>query len=266
VTWRRGDSQSHAKVGFQHSGDSMSSVAWSIPGATAAVAVVLAILIRGRSQAIEKKGLTGSNRDAQDKDPKPGSPETEIDSTIFDWVDRKVREGFESREEIVEGVTEIVEDEYDLDDAAERVALMTERQIREHQIRQSKWSRKTDCDRIDLAFADLENNGIVARQNFTCCQSCGNAEIGEEIEEYSKSADPLGYVFYHMQDTEGACDGGSLYLAFGTVGGTDEDAVAVGERIRDALEREELAVRWCGTLGKRICITGLDWKKRRNDR
>ena len=66
-----------------------------------------------------------------------------------------------------------------------------------------------------------------------------------------------------MQDTEGACEGGSLYLAYGTVIGTDADAVKIGETIRSTLTNHGFTVKWNGSLAQRICITGIDWKKRR---
>jgi hypothetical protein len=121
----------------------------------------------------------------------------------------------------------------------------------------------TDCDKLDKAFAGLEMKGIVARQNFTCCQTCGNAEIGDEIKAFAEKTEPKGYTYYHMQDTESACEYGSLYLAYGTVGGTDDDAVAIGNTIRDTMQEHGLTVEWNGKLDQRICITGLDWKKRR---
>jgi len=226
---------------------------WVIVGLIVIAAVMFAACSRRRAAQSEQLDKA-----------KPAASHEEIDATIADWVDSKVREGFETRKEIVQGVTEIIDDEYEVSDAADRVAREVERRLKEHLRSQSSWPQVTDCDRIDRAFAALEAKGIVARQNFTCCQTCGNAEIGEEIEEFAKTIEPKGYTYYHMQDTEGACEDGSLYLAYGTVGGTDEDAVAVGNTIRDTLVENGLTVEWDGQLDKRICITGLDWKKRRN--
>ena len=47
------------------------------------------------------------------------------------------------------------------------------------------WPALTDHDRLEQAFAALETQGVVCRQNFTCCGTCGVAEIGDdrEIEE-----------------------------------------------------------------------------------
>lgn len=51
----------------------------------------------------------------------------------------------------------------------------------------------------------------MARQNFTCCQTCGLAEIDDEIEVVRAEGRPVrGYAFFHQQDTAGAVEGGSL--------------------------------------------------------
>ena len=52
---------------------------------------------------------------------------------------------------------------------------------------QATWPAETDCDRLDKAFADLEQHGIVARQNFSDCGTCGVAEIPAEIDAAKKS-------------------------------------------------------------------------------
>ena len=203
------------------------------------------------------------SKPTQSAEPERIASQEEIDEAISGWVGRKLREGFDTRQEIIQGVTENIDDEYEAEDVQKRVARETDRQFEEYLKNQLSWPEQTDCDRIDAALAALEGKGIVARQNFACCQTCGLAEIEEEIEEFAKTADPVGYTFYHMQDTERACDGGSLYLAYGTVGGTDEEAVKIGETIRDTLTQHGLTVEWDGSVGQKICITGLDWKRRR---
>ncbi|GAA3642822.1 hypothetical protein GCM10022267_31820 [Lentzea roselyniae] len=39
---------------------------------------------------------------------------------------------------------------------------------------------ETDPERLTRAFAALREAGITARENFTCCRSCGESEIGGE--------------------------------------------------------------------------------------
>jgi hypothetical protein len=225
--------------------------------------------------------------------PRPQSPtpptdlqeEEEIYDEIIYFVESDVRAGFKTRDEIVQSVTEFIEHEHEheVSDVEEQVAEETDHQLEKHLLEQASWPEVTDCDKIDRAFAALEAQGIVARQNFTCTSTSGRAEItGEimrklqhdvehgisnqlvdDIKKFGTIKKPLGYVFYHAQDTEAACEDGELRLAYGTVGGTDEDIVAVGNTIRDTLSKHGLTVEWNGTSDERICIKEIDWKKRR---
>jgi hypothetical protein len=171
-------------------------------------------------------------------------------------------EGFDDAEQIVENVTESVESDHDCEGLRPHIERLTAELLEEHRRRQSQWVGPTDCDRLDEAFAALEAEGIVARQNFTCCQTCGHAEIWGEIEEVSAERDVDGYVFYHIQDTESACQGGGLYLAYGTTEGGPKELADIGRRIVRALERAGLTVRWNGSTGQRIGVE-MEWRLRR---
>jgi hypothetical protein len=121
----------------------------------------------------------------------------------------------------------------------------------------------TDCDRLDAAFSDLEGKGVLARQDFSCCQNCGHGEAWSEVKEgLSRGQKLQGYTFYHQQDTERAVDGGGLYLAYGAVADGDEAETAVGKAIAEALQAQGLNVTWNGTNKQRIFVK-LDWKRRR---
>ena len=108
-----------------------------------------------------------------------------------------------------------------------------------------------------------EEHGIIARQNYTCCLSDGNAEIRGEIRQAQPHRSFKGYVFYHEQDTEGILEKGMLFLAFGAVTDEKNAQVEVGQCIVTVLEEAGFTVEWNGTTGTRIKIKGLDWKKRR---
>src|SRR5262245_23929207 len=105
----------------------------------------------------------------------------EILQEIRSLVAARVTEGFDTQDAIVEQVTQSIEDEHGRDDLEPHVARITAELLEEHRRRQRDWVGPTDCDRLDAAFADLEGQGIVARQNFTCCQTCGHYEIWEEV-------------------------------------------------------------------------------------
>jgi len=179
-----------------------------------------------------------------------------------DYALLKWRDGFSDEAEVLELVREMLADEYaDIDvDAVAEQAL--EEAITAHQVEQMGWPEPTDCDRLDAAFAALNERGIVARQNFSCCQNCGHAEIGAEVEEASAERPIHGYTFFHQQDTESAAAGGGLYLAYGDETDESESKIAVGHEIVDALRETGLDVDWNGELSRRIHVS-MTWQRRR---
>jgi hypothetical protein len=186
---------------------------------------------------------------------------TEHDEEIRSFVADRVAEGFASEAEIVESATEHFEYETGQTGLGPEVARITAEEMGKHLRAQRLWARPTDCDRLDWAFAELDRAGIVARQNFTCCSTCGHHEIWDEIEQTKTRRRVEGYVFYHMQDTESAFAGGGLFLAYGAVKEGEEALIAVGEKIVLALERAGLRTEWNGNGDRRIQVVGLDWKR-----
>ena len=163
-----------------------------------------------------------------------------------------------------EAIEVLLEEHVDADQGTvERLAhAEIEAAFAEHLSAQANWPKITDCDRLDRAFDVLNEGGIVARHDFTCCQNCGFAEIGEEIADAIKAGvDVTGFTFYHAQDTDNATEGGGLYLSYGHVEGGDVNAIAVGRIIVSALNAAGLQTEWDGTVGKRIAVR-LDWKRR----
>lgn len=110
----------------------------------------------------------------------------------------------------------------------------------------------------DLATARIRiwRKGIVAREDFTCCRSCGLAEIGAE------APGSRGFVFFHRQGTEQAAAGRGLMLYYGGFDGSEATTTAVGHEVAAALERAGLPVQWNGNPGAGILVTPLDWRKR----
>src|SRR5262249_18722591 len=109
----------------------------------------------------------------------------------------------------------------------------------------------------------LTQSGIVCRQDFSCCGTCGVAEIGAEMEaEREAGIRVRGYGFYHMQDTESAAEGYGLMLNYGAVAAGEAAAGQSGREIVAALEAHGLTTQWDGSWQKRIGVQ-LDWKRRR---
>jgi len=167
-----------------------------------------------------------------------------------------VAAGYDERDEIVEELIDSAQGD-ELDVTEEQIAAIVDEAWREHLAEQATWPPMTDVDRLNRAFATLDASGIVARQNFSCCQNCGHGEIRDERPDDAPSH---GYTFFHVQDTEAAVDGGGLYLAYGSFE-PDSDAAGVGRRVSEALRAEGLSVEWNGSTNTRILVK-LEWRRR----
>ncbi|MFD8594207.1 DUF6891 domain-containing protein [Kitasatospora sp. NPDC059646] len=122
---------------------------------------------------------------------------------------------------------------------------------------QRTWVGRTDPERLTGAFAALEARGITARENFTCCHGCGQAEIGAEA-----APDSRGFVYFHSQGTDHAAAGHGLSLYYGGFDGSEDTTAAIGREVVAALEDAGLTVRWNGSPSQAIEIVELDWRRR----
>ncbi|MFI9362876.1 DUF6891 domain-containing protein [Kitasatospora sp. NPDC053057] len=176
-----------------------------------------------------------------------------------------IRCGFQEPDEIAESLVEVLDDQGLTQEEAERIVapLWTERLAE-----QADWPETTDVDRLEDAFDLLEEQGIVAAMDFTCCAGCGYAEIGGEADEDSR-----GFVFFHQQDTEAAAAGRGLMLRYGTFrtgeksGEESEEAAGrrtteVGRAVVAALELVGLPVEWNGSPRTAIRVAPLEWLNR----
>ncbi|SCG68550.1 DUF6891 domain-containing protein [Micromonospora coxensis] len=126
-----------------------------------------------------------------------------------------------------------------------------------HLTAQTGWPESTDSDRLTAAFRALDAVGIVARENFACCQNCGLGEIGAEVPQ---GRGVRGYAFYHQQDAEHAVEGDALHVAYGSFEGPP--TVELGEEVAAALRAEGLTVDWAGDPNTRIRVP-MSWRRRR---
>ena len=186
----------------------------------------------------------------------------EVRQTIDDWVARKVAEG--SRHAIRSSrVSPTSSRQTRLSDMRDEVARITDEWLTQHYANQETWEAPTDCERLDAAFAALEQRGIVARQHFSCCGDCARSDIAEELDASTTFMKPVGYVYYSVEETASACERGELPLSFGDVYESEEGSCDVGKLICEAMAKQRLQTEWNGTRQDRICLKGLDWKKRR---
>ena len=105
---------------------------------------------------------------------------------------------------------------------------------------------------ISDCFKDFRKLGIVARQNFLCCQGCGTAQLAYESEK-KNYARKRGYIFYHKQDAEKWREEGCLHLSFGTF--DDSDPVPMMTSAVTILRRRGFKVDWDGTAAQRPEVT-----------
>ena len=184
-------------------------------------------------------------------------------SKMREYIRREVAGGFSSADEICHIAVEIYSDKHDpsvlFPYARTLFQEMMDAQLRE----QANWEKTTDCDRLDQVFGDLESQGIISRQNYSCCGTCGSGEIWEEmVALQSEGKNVRGYTFYHEQDTQHAVDGEGLYLNYGSIEENVPAQIDIGYEIIRVLNQHDLATDWDGDLQNRIFVK-LNWRRRR---
>ncbi|HSO37984.1 MAG TPA: hypothetical protein VLT33_35900 [Labilithrix sp.] len=178
------------------------------------------------------------------------------------YVRALLREGYRAAAECTEIATESLSDELGETTAAALVPRIVDEESRALASAMLEWPSITDCDRLDAAFEDLEVRGIVARQNFSCCSNCGEAEIGAEIDSAEAEGRAVrGYTFFHMQDVERAVAGGVLRLKYGPSPYDEAAVVGIGREIQETLIRHGLRSPWNGSADECVAVE-LDWKRR----
>lgn len=195
----------------------------------------------------------------------PSALNAEDFDDLHDFIKVQIAAGYTPAEDIVADAVEVFAD-IAVDPTALREAAraVVDLATREHAQAQLDWPATTDCDRLDAAFADLESAGIVARQHFSCCGTCGSHEIRDEMEQAEKEGrSPRGFTFFHVQDTEHAIGGESLYLSYGTYDKDESASVAIGHEVVRTLNAHGLQPWWNGKFAHRIALP-LTWQRRRD--
>ncbi|QMU74662.1 hypothetical protein GXW83_01560 [Streptacidiphilus sp. PB12-B1b] len=121
----------------------------------------------------------------------------ELDDEEREQVESRVREvilgGYTTRAELAELAEEylVTKDRRPVSPA--QAEQLVRRLWLERVEEQADWNGETDPERLTRAFAALEAEGVTARENFTCCRSCGQAKIGAEAEPGAR-----GFVYFHQ--------------------------------------------------------------------
>ncbi|HVU62448.1 MAG TPA: hypothetical protein VHC70_00620 [Phycisphaerales bacterium] len=195
-------------------------------------------------------------------------------NTLIDEAQQRIAqqlaEGFSTPVAISESVIEMLSDEHPTEEVQRIVESLMPMMLAERQREIAGWPSVTDCDRLDAAFEDLNARGIMARHHWTCCSTCGRAEMPDEFNRLGgrwRGVPIIGYTFYHIQDTESAADGGGIYLNYGSCERAADEAayekacLRVAGTIRETLERLGLPVIWDGTYAKKLQVP-LKWQRR----
>jgi hypothetical protein len=140
-----------------------------------------------------------------------------------------------------------------------------EEAFRPKRAEEATWPAVTDSDRLDRVFEALETQGIIVEQDAGLTKSDGLeivTQAYEDAEAEGVGASIEGYCFYHGQDLQRVMKTGDLCLAFGHISGEDEPGVDIGRRIKRAFEAAGFAVEWDGTIGRRLLVKGIRWRRR----
>ncbi|MGW0732446.1 DUF6891 domain-containing protein [Streptomyces sp. NPDC002851] len=197
----------------------------------------------------------------EEPDPTYQPPPLDLDDDEREELEQRVREvlvgGYATRPELVELAEEYLVTDDRRPVSREQAYALVNRLGLERIAEQHTWQCETDPERLTRAFTALQEAGITARENFTCCRSCGDSEIAAE-----GGPDARGFVYFHSQCTDSAAAGHGLPLLYGGFDVSPETTTAIGHEIVAALGTVGLHTEWDQTPGQVITVTRLDWRRR----
>lgn len=191
---------------------------------------------------------------------------------IVEFIEEKIIAGYLSGDEIVAATAqEYIEDAQDKHAARARgvieklvVTAITEKITTEH-----RWLGLTDCDRLNLAFVELNRLGIVACQNLGCCNDCAHTDILKIADRRAADAATIcGYAFFHQRDVERVVRTGELNVSFNaysknySIETNITRARAIAAIIVNVLRAHGLKASWSGSYLQRITISEMKWERR----
>ena len=209
----------------------------------------------------ESGGGTGPAWSPLEMDPVREVPPLDLGEREREDLQQRLREvlvgGYTTRAELAEIAEEYLVSAGRRPVSREQARVLADRMWLERVAEQADWQSETDPERLTRAFAALQQAGITARENFTCCRSCGQSEIGGE-----GGPDARGFVYFHTQCTDAAAAGHGLTLLYGGFDGTSGTTAAIGHEVVATLEAVGLLVEWDGDPGRGITVTPLHWRRR----
>ncbi len=170
--------------------------------------------------------------------------------------------GFYTPEDVFEAISEEYLDPYELsaDDRA-WIDAKAEEEADAKLEAEEDWPETTDWDRLDAAFNDMDEAGILALHNAGTTQTDGLSDAADIATQMKDEGYVFkGFVFYHAQDIDRAQQDKVLNLTFGAFDGGD--GVAIAQETVTILKNSDFEVDWNGTPDTRIEVTNFSWQKR----
>lgn len=202
-----------------------------------------------------------------DRIPEPGR--TAIEDELWSWVVR----GEDDADEFVDYFDD---DEERCGATDDELRAAHDRALAVRRAQQRAWGEVRG--NLTRAFVELNELGVLARENFSCCGTCASAEIHDERDDSRRWQ---GFLWYHQQDTESlvTSEDGEVYLGYGVYPPVDFDEVAYAglseterqagyqadlERLLDdvvfpVLRGHGMRVEWNREQSRRIRVTGAQW-------
>lgn len=189
----------------------------------------------------------------------------DILDAVAEWIDLTARSGMVSYGDLIEQIHDRTEDELGgIDEPTMQMfADRATAAIEAREKLEASWPAETMNDRIDAAFKELSEAGIVALQGAGYTMSDGWDETNDIAAQLDPA--PRGAVFYHWQDLERGVRGEGLWLAYGAYvegDGHEQASLAIAAEACEALRRHGVPVTFRGNIDERIFIEPFNWQRR----
>lgn len=189
----------------------------------------------------------------------------DIMDAIADWIDLTARSGMVSYGDLVEQIHDRTDDDLGgIDEPTmQKLTDRARTAVDAREKLEGTWPAQTTNDRIDAAFRELNEAGIIALQGAGYTMGDGWDEANDIAAQMT--APPRGAVFYHWQDLERGVKGEGVWLAYGAYvegDGHEQASLGIASEACEALRRHGVAVRWSGSIEERIFLEPFEWQRR----
>lgn len=150
-------------------------------------------------------------------------------------IRRSIRLGYERGDDLADNAHQVADD---LDD--DDVEQWVSEELEARRSEEESWSEPTDHDRVVAALAELDEAGVIAREDFGATHDDAVANVREAAEDGGD--DVLGFVTFSRQDAAAALEHGRLRLTVEAFEPGNRDRVV--RLAREAFERQGLRLRF----------------------